>query len=165
MNHKEIIPKYFYEIKVPDFNTRLFISLEQSYDELKKFLINEGINESEVKSYIEYGFKDKHIQGRTTLLIEENIIIIKMNYFDNNINRISILNHEIIHAAKKIVYMYEYYKEKELEEREEAICYISEFIFEEIMLLLQPKIEYQRVPRNFQWFYEITHKLKQEPSI
>lgn len=58
--------------------------------------------------------------------------------------------------------MYKYYKEQELDDEEEAECYLSEYIFEEIMLMLKTDINYKREYRNMNWLYEITHKLKKE---
>lgn len=83
-----------------------------------------------------------------------------MNYFDNNIRRIVILGHEIQHATKKILYMYEASKERELEDKEEAECYLTEYIKEEIMYILRPEIDYEKPERDMLWLHEITHTLK-----
>jgi hypothetical protein len=58
--------------------------------------------------------------------------------------------------------MYQLFKERELYDLEEAECYLSEFIFEEIMLQLKVDIDYNPTYRDMDWFYEITHKLKTE---
>lgn len=158
---KEIIKDCFYELKLPQFPTKLYISLEQSYDTLKELLINNKIPASEVEDYINYGDKGKHIQARTTLFIDTDIVLIKMNYFDYNIRSITILVHEIIHASKKILYMYEASKERDLDNKEEAECYLTEYIFEELMYVLKPTIDYTKKYRNMSWLYEITHTLKE----
>lgn len=158
---KELIRDHFYEIQLPDFKTKLYISLEQSYDDIKEILIKNKITTTEADDYVNYGNKSKHINARTTLFIENDIVLIKMNYFDYNIRSISILLHEIIHASKKILYMYESSKERELEEKEESECYLTEYIFEEFMCFLKPLINYNKQYRDMSWLYEITHKFKE----
>jgi hypothetical protein len=161
MKHEEIVKDKLFKISLPDFTSSLFFSFEQSYDFLKKFLIEQGLDPFEAKEYVNEGIKDKHVQGRTTLFINNHIVLIKMNYFDYSIRYISILVHEIIHAAKKILFVYESIYEDQLAEREEAECYLSDYIFEEIMTILKPTIDYNRTYRNMEWLHEVTHKLKE----
>lgn len=158
---KELIKSHFYEVQLPDFRTKLYISLEQSYDIIKEILIEKEITTAEVNDYINYGDKGRHINARTTLFIENDIVLIKMNYFDNSIRSISILIHEIIHAVKKILYMYEASKERDLDNKEEAECYLTEYIFEELMYVFKPTIDYTKTYRNMNWLYQITHQLKE----
>lgn len=155
----EIIPKHLYKIPTT-FATKLFISFEQTYDSIFNFLLKEGVNKYDLDKYIIEGDKDKHIQGRTTLFVEDDVVLIKMDYFDNSIRSISILQHEIIHAAKKILYSYENYNQRYVKDREEAECYLSEYIFEQIMSHMKTIINYTEQYRNMDWFYEITHSLK-----
>ena len=82
-----------------------------------------------------------------------------MNYFDNRITRIAILEHEINHCSRRICDLYELNQDATLKNKEEAECYISEYIFEDIMSMMQPEIDYQKSPRNMNWFYEITQEI------
>lgn len=147
------------EIRVPGFDIRLWVSFEESYAEVERFLAGQGISEREVRDYVIYG-KKKNINARTTYFPNNCLILIKMNYFDNSIRSVSILMHEIIHASLRIAEWYEGYRERELDNREEAVCYIAEYIFEDIMIKIQPTMVYAKEKRDMEWFYEITHKLK-----
>lgn len=158
----ELTKNKLYKVNLPEFKTQLYISLEQSYDDVKEFLIHLGIPYLEVSKYIDYGLKGSHIKARTTLFKDNNIVLIKMHYFDNNIRSIVILIHEIVHAAKRILDMYELSQNRELENREEAECYLTEYIFEEMICYSKPYINYNKEYRNKEWLYEITHKLKED---
>ncbi len=162
MNSEIIIPDHLYKINIYKFNTPVYISISQSYDTIYDFLLTKNLTEKEISEYIRNIKKGKEVNGVTSLFIDYNLILIKLNYFDNAIRNISILMHEIIHASKRILYLYESRNERELENKEEAECYLAEYIFEEIMILIKPQIEYIQQQRNLNWFYEITHTFKND---
>jgi virulence-associated protein VapD len=147
------------EIKVPGFDVKLWFSFEEPYSDVERFLLRLGVNTKQAHEYVAYGDKNR-VSARTTYFPDNDLILVKMNYFDNNIRSISILMHEIVHAATRIAEQYEIRKDRELAEKEEAIAYIAEYIFEELMILLRPTIDYRSKRRDLDWFIEITHKLK-----
>lgn len=161
MSHNEISSMHLYKIDVPFKGIRLFISFEQTFDQIKNLLLSQGVPMNEVRDYVDYGKKGLHIQGRTTVFIDQQLVLIKINYFDHNIRSIVILVHEILHAAKKILYLYESSQEKELLDKEEAECYLMEYIFEELMKTLKPTIRYEDEYRNMEWLNKITHETKE----
>lgn len=141
------------------FTTKLFVSLNQSYVILSGHLAREGFTEKEIDEYINSGDKSGHVQGRTTLFHDKDIVLIKLNYFSDRIRDIAILVHELSHASKRIIQMYKFYKEKDLLNEEEAECYLLDYLFEEIMCELKPRIDYTKEYRDFDWLHKITHYL------
>lgn len=146
-------------LKVLDFDTKLWFSFEESYSQVLPFLIGLGVPERIVRKYYEAGEK-RHVNARTTYFSENDIVLVKMNYYDNSIRSVSILMHETIHAALRIIEAYEIKNKAQLENKEEALCYTAEYIFEEIMKRLNPEIDYTERKRDMAWFMEVTHKLK-----
>lgn len=146
-----------YPYKFDDVN--LFVSLGQSYDELNRSLIHSGISPIDANEAINNGRK-LNVLGRTTSIPSDKIIVVKLNYFDNNIRSIAILSHELNHASRRILDIYETESNRNLSNREEAECYLSEYLFESAMIELKPDIDYTEQKRNFNWLEEITHSLE-----
>jgi len=147
-----LYPYKFDEIK-------LFVSLGQSYDELNRSIIQGGVSPVDAKEAVTMG-KRVNVLGRTTSMPVDKIIVVKLNYFDNNIRSIAILSHELNHAARRILDIYEAESNRNLSNREEAECYLSEHLFESAMIELKPDIDYTEQKRNFDWLEEITHSLE-----
>jgi hypothetical protein len=155
-----VIPKKLYKLIVPGHNVTVILSIEQSYKELVPYLSENGLCDTQIRGYVETASQGFKANARTTAFIQEGVIVIKMNYFDNSISRIAILVHEIIHCSKRICDIYEMQQNASLGNREEAECYLSEYIFEDVMSLLRPSIDYEKDSRNMGWFYEITHVIQ-----
>lgn len=133
------------EIALPNFpEKKLVFALNTTYKDNAYFLLSQNIPILEVVEYM----TDKTIgvNGKTTLFTN-GLVFIRMYYFDNSIRRISILMHEIIHAAKRIVGD---------DAGEESEAYMAEYIFEQMMIRLKPKIDYQEEERNWRWFNAVT---------
>ena len=141
-------------------DVKLYFSFMQTYNFLHGFLIEQGVSETEATNYVNYT-KPK-TKGRTTLFANNDLILVKLNYWDSSIRTVSVLVHEIIHAAKRVLDIQFSKTEHILLQPEEAECYMADYIFEEFFKILKPEINYIEEPRNLDWFYEVTHAVKKE---
>lgn len=140
-------------LKIPIYGyyyIRFFISIEDTYSELFNFLESEGLPDFEIIDYVEKG-KKRYINGRTKFFSNYNLLLVKLNNFSDNIRSIAILSHELNHASRRII------ETEKVRDKEESECYMQEYLFEEIMCILKPRLDYNKKPRNLDWFYEITH--------
>lgn len=135
------------EIKLHNFpEFELFFSLNASKKEVADFLLSRDIKLLDVVEYVNNKVPNEN--GRTTFFKKIGLIFIKLDYFNNNIRYISILTHEILHAVKRII---------NNPEKEEAEAYLLDYIFEEIMMVLKPNIDYTPEYRDLDWLDKMTH--------
>lgn len=129
------------EVKLPNFlDYEVLFSLNKTKKEIAYFLLSQNIPMLDVVDYI--NTKVENENGRTTLFIKNNLILVRLDYFNNSIRYISILAHEIIHVVKRIINDCE---------KEEAEAYLFDYIFEEIMKILKPSIDYTDEYRDLEW--------------
>ncbi len=119
---------------------KFYLALNKSAKEVSDFLFEQEIPLMEIVEYITD--KTPNVNGKTTLFKKNNLILVKMDYFNNSIRYISILVHELKHVSDKVIGDCK---------REESEAYLLEYIFEEIMKKLKPDIDYTDEPRDMEW--------------
>lgn len=132
------------EVELHNFpGNNLFFALNKKSKEITEFLLEKDIPIMQVVKYIVD--KTPNVNGKTTLF-SDGTILVRMDYFNNSIRYISILNHELLHASKRLVE----------DKGEEAEAYMLGYIFEEIMKKLKPVIDYTEQPVDFEWLEKMT---------
>lgn len=130
------------EIPLPYFDQyKLFLSLNKSPKQISDFLLEQNIPIMEVIDYITD--KTPNVNGKTTLFKDSGVILVRMDSFNSSIRSVSILVHELKHVADKIIGD---------SKREEAEAYLLEYLFEEVMKILQPQIDYTDEVRDMNWY-------------
>lgn len=161
--------KGFFYFKIPYHKPWVCFSLQQSFEEIWEEVSVLGLTEKEFFEYKTFRQKGLHIDARTKLFMpgeeikHDPIVLVKMNFYDESLHMNAVLLHECGHAAKRLLDAYESEHEDRLENREEAECYTLEFIFEQIMMRLRPKIDYTKIgyqeQKDLDWFKQITTTL------
>lgn len=133
-------------VEIPGYpKIKLVFLLNKNKKEITEFLFGQNIPLMEVVEYVTD--KTPNVNGKTTLFKDVELILVRMDYFNHSIRYISILAHEIVHVAYKIIGDCK---------KEEAIAYMFDYIFEEILKILRPEIDYTNQSRDLDWFKKMT---------
>lgn len=119
-------------IKLPGFkDLQLYVSIEDSYSEIARFLERKNIPDVEIGKYIVSGLNN-HLNGCTTIFKDQKLILIKINSFKNNPMSIYDLEKETLHASRIIVELYDLNNKKEYEN------YLSGYILRDVLNIVKP---------------------------